>query len=59
VIAAEVVSEGFPVLKAPVQLVTALDATIPYSEPMETYLMPSEERIGAAAQQAVGSPVAA
>jgi pyruvate dehydrogenase E1 component beta subunit len=59
VIAAEVVSEGFPVLKAPVQLVTALDATIPYSEPMETYLMPSEERIVAAAQQAVGSPVAA
>jgi pyruvate/2-oxoglutarate/acetoin dehydrogenase E1 component len=40
--------------------VTALDATIPYSQPMEDYLMPSEERIVAAVQQAVGSsPVAA
>ena len=35
IIAAEVASEGFASLKAPVQLVTALDATIPYSEPME------------------------
>ena len=60
VIAAEVASEGFSALKAPVGLVTALDATIPYSQPMEEYLMPSEERIVAAVQQAVGSsPVAA
>ena len=60
VIAAEVASEGFAALKAPVGLVTALDATIPYSKPMEEYLMPSEERIVAAVQQAVGaSPVAA
>jgi hypothetical protein len=35
VIAAEAASEGFSSLKAPVQLVCALDATIPYSEPME------------------------
>ena len=60
VIAAEVASEGFAALKAPIALVTALDATIPYSQPMEEYLMPSEERIVAAVQQAVGSsPVAA
>ena len=60
VIAAEVASEGFSALKAPIGLVTALDATIPYSQPMEEYLMPSEERIVAAVQQAVGSsPVAA
>jgi pyruvate dehydrogenase E1 component beta subunit len=60
VIAAEVASEGFSALKAPIGLVTALDATIPYSQPMEDYLMPSEERIVAAVQQAVGSsPVAA
>ena len=43
VIAAEVASEGFSALKAPIGLVTALDATIPYSQPMEEYLMPSEE----------------
>jgi pyruvate dehydrogenase E1 component beta subunit len=59
VIAAEVAAEGFSSLKAPVQLVTALDATIPYSEPMEAYLMPDEAKIVAAAQQAVGSAVPA
>ena len=40
VIAAEVASEGFSSLKAPIKLVTALDATIPYSQPMEEYLLP-------------------
>jgi pyruvate dehydrogenase E1 component beta subunit len=60
VIAAEVASDGFSSLKAPVKLVTALDATIPYSEPMEQYLMPSESDIVEAVQQAVGSaPVTA
>ena len=51
-IAAEVASEGFSSLKAPVQLVTALDATIPYSEPMEEYLLPDEAKIVDAVQQA-------
>lgn len=55
VIAAEAASEGFSALRAPVQLVTALDATIPYSEPMEEYLLPDEAKIVAAVQQAVGS----
>lgn len=60
VIAAEVASEGFGSLKAPVQLVTALDATIPYSEPMEAYLLPDEAKIVGAVQQAVGAaPVTA
>ena len=59
VIAAEVASEGFAALKAPIGLVTALDATIPYSQPMEEYLMPSEDRIVAAVQQAVGSSTVA
>ena len=54
-IAAEVASEGFSSLKAPIKLVTALDATIPYSEPMEEYLLPSEAGIVEAAQQVVGS----
>jgi pyruvate dehydrogenase E1 component beta subunit len=55
VIAAEVASYGFASLKAPIQLVTALDATIPYSEPMEEYLLPDEAKIVDAAQQAVGA----
>jgi acetoin:2,6-dichlorophenolindophenol oxidoreductase subunit beta len=60
VIAAEVAAEGFSALKAPIGLVTALDATIPYSQPMEEYLLPDEAKIAAAVQQAVGSaPVAA
>ena len=60
VIAAEVASDGFSALKAPVRLVTALDATIPYSQPMEDYLLPSESSIVDAVQQVLGSsPVAA
>ncbi len=55
VIAAEVASEGFASLKAPVRLVTALDATIPYSQPMEEYLLPDETKIVAAVQQVLGS----
>jgi pyruvate dehydrogenase E1 component beta subunit len=55
VIAAEAASEGFSSLKAPVQLVTALDATIPYSAPMEEYLLPDEAKIVDAVQQAVGA----
>lgn len=60
VIAAEVASEGFSALKAPIRLVTALDATIPYSQPMEEYLLPDEAKIVGAVQQVLGfSPVAA
>jgi acetoin:2,6-dichlorophenolindophenol oxidoreductase subunit beta len=60
VIAAEVASEGFSSLKAPVQLVTALDATVPYSEPMEAYVLPNEAKIVDAVQQVLGSaPVTA
>jgi pyruvate dehydrogenase E1 component beta subunit len=55
VIAAEVASEGFSSLKAPVKLVCALDATIPYSEPMEAYLLPDEAKIVDAVQQVLGS----
>ncbi len=55
VIAAEVASEAFTSLKAPIKLVTALDATIPYSQPMEDYLLPDEAKIVEAVQQVVGS----
>jgi acetoin:2,6-dichlorophenolindophenol oxidoreductase subunit beta len=60
VIAAEVADAGFGSLKAPVKLVTALDATVPYSEPMEAYLLPDEAKVADAVQQVLGNaPVAA
>jgi pyruvate/2-oxoglutarate/acetoin dehydrogenase E1 component len=60
VIAAEVASRGFGSLKAPVELVTALDATIPYSQPMEEYLLPDDAKVVDAVQRVLGNaPVAA
>jgi acetoin:2,6-dichlorophenolindophenol oxidoreductase subunit beta len=60
VIAAEVAEHGFSSLKAPIVLVTALDATIPYSEPLEAFVLPSEDKIVAAVQQVLGTaPVTA
>ncbi len=60
VIAAEVASEGFGSLKAPIKLVTALDTTIAYSRPMEDYALPDESKIVDAVQQVLGNaPVAA
>lgn len=45
IIAGEVAERGFEYLKAPVRLVTALDTSIPYSEPLEKYVLPNEEKI--------------
>jgi pyruvate dehydrogenase E1 component beta subunit len=60
VIAAEVAEHGFSSLKAPILLVTALDATIPYSEPLEAFVLPSEDKIVAAVQRVLGTaPVTA
>jgi pyruvate dehydrogenase E1 component beta subunit len=53
VIAAEVADQGFGYLKAPVKLVTALDATVPYSQPMEEYLLPDEKKIAAAVRAVI------
>src|SRR5262249_18622913 len=59
-LAADVAEHGFSSLKAPIKQVTALDATIPYSEPMEAYLIPDEARIAGAVRQVLGTaPVAA
>ena len=55
IIAAEVAEHGFSSLKAPIKLVTALDATIPYSEPMEAFVLPDEAKIADAARQVLGS----
>src|SRR5919199_373218 len=59
VIAAEVADRGFSALRAPIKQVTALDATIPYSAPMEAYLLPDEEKIAGAVREVVGSPTVA
>jgi acetoin:2,6-dichlorophenolindophenol oxidoreductase subunit beta len=59
VIAAEVADEGFASLRAPIKRVTALDATIPYSKPMEDYLLPDENKIIMAIRGALGLAAAA
>jgi pyruvate dehydrogenase E1 component beta subunit len=60
VIASVVAEEGFGSLKAPIKQVTALDATIPYSEPMEAYILPNEDKVVGAVQQVLGqAPVGA
>jgi pyruvate dehydrogenase E1 component beta subunit len=60
VIAGEVAEHGFSSLKAPIVQVTALDATIPYSEPLEAWVLPNEDKIVTAVQRVLGSaPVTA
>jgi pyruvate dehydrogenase E1 component beta subunit len=49
-IASDVSEHGFASLKAPIVQVTARDATVPYSEPLEAYVIPDEARIVAAAR---------
>ena len=44
-IAGEVAEHGFSSLKAPIVQVTALDATVPYSEPLEAFVMPDEDKV--------------
>jgi len=60
VIAAEVAEKGFEYLRAPITMVTALDTSIPYSEPMESYVLPNEQKIVDAVRSIVaGRTVAA
>lgn len=59
IIAGEVAEHGFKYLKAPVKLVTAMDTSVPYSEPMESYVLPNEEKIVAAAESVLAKTVAA
>ncbi len=60
VIAGEVAEHGFEYLKAPVRMVTALDTPIPYSEPLESYVLPNEAKIVAAVKAVLAKqPVSA
>lgn len=45
--------EIFSKLKSPPRRVCGLDVPIPYSPPMESYALPSQERIGTAVRQSV------
>lgn len=54
VIAGEVAEKGFEYLRAPVAMVTALDASVPYSEPLEQFLLPNEDKIAQAVRSVVG-----
>jgi pyruvate/2-oxoglutarate/acetoin dehydrogenase E1 component len=59
VIAAEVAEHGFSSLRAPIVQVTALDASIPYSKPMEDFILPDTGKIVAAVRQVLGAGVVA
>jgi acetoin:2,6-dichlorophenolindophenol oxidoreductase subunit beta len=59
VIAGEVAEQGFKYLKAPVKMVTALDTSVPYSEPLESYVLPSEEKIVQGVKSVLATQVAA
>jgi pyruvate/2-oxoglutarate/acetoin dehydrogenase E1 component len=59
IIAGEVAEHAFKYLKAPVKMVTALDTSVPYSEPMEFYVLPSEEKIVRAVRSVLAAQVAA
>jgi pyruvate dehydrogenase E1 component beta subunit len=54
VVAAEVAEKGFSSLRMPVSMVTALDSPIAYSQPVEDYVLPNEEKITSAIRQMLG-----
>jgi pyruvate dehydrogenase E1 component beta subunit len=59
IIAAEIAEHGSKLLKAPLKMVTALDTSIPFSEPLENFVLPSEEKIVAAVKSVVARQAAA
>ena len=59
IIAAEIAEHRGNALKAPVKMVTALDTSIPFSEPLENYVLPNEEKIVAAVKSVLAQQLAA
>jgi pyruvate/2-oxoglutarate/acetoin dehydrogenase E1 component len=59
VIAGEIAEQGLSHLRAPVKMVTALDTSIPYSEPLERFVLPSEEKIIAGVRSVLTKQAAA
>ena len=58
IISAEMAELALKALKAPVKMVTALDTSIPFSEPLESYVLPNEEKIVAAVKSVVAKQAA-
>jgi pyruvate dehydrogenase E1 component beta subunit len=58
IIAAEIAEHGGTALKAPLKMVTAMDTSIPFSEPLENYVLPNEEKIVAAVKSVVARQAA-
>jgi pyruvate/2-oxoglutarate/acetoin dehydrogenase E1 component len=54
-IAGEIAEHGFGSLKAPIKQVTGLDTTVPYSQPMEAYVLPDEAKIAGAVREVLGT----
>jgi acetoin:2,6-dichlorophenolindophenol oxidoreductase subunit beta len=54
-IAGEIAEKAFSSLKAPIKQVTALDATVAYSEPMESYVLPNTEKVAGAVREILGT----
>jgi pyruvate dehydrogenase E1 component beta subunit len=52
-LAARIAESGFDRLKAPIRRVATLDVPVPYSEPLENFIGPSESRIIDAVRAAV------
>jgi acetoin:2,6-dichlorophenolindophenol oxidoreductase subunit beta len=59
IIAAEIAEHRGNALKAPVKMVTALDTSIPFSEPLENYVLPNEAKIVAAVKSVLAQQLAA
>ncbi len=55
IIASEIAEHRFSSLRAPIGHVTARDTTIPYSEPLEAFVIPDEERIAAAVRNVLNA----
>lgn len=47
-LAAIIIDRGFDLLNAPIKRVTALDTPIPFSPPLEEYVLPNETKLAAA-----------
>ncbi|MFI5395825.1 MAG: alpha-ketoacid dehydrogenase subunit beta [Candidatus Binatia bacterium] len=50
-LAAIIIDKGFDYLNAPIKRVTALDVPIPFSPPLENFVLPDENKLKAAVQE--------
>ena len=58
IMAAEIAEHGGNALKVPLKMVTALDTSIPFSEPLEKFVLPNEEKIVSAVKSVVARQAA-